>query len=92
MNTTKTELRRVAWKNVHNWRSEEGGTTRYHLTADAGLDGKTLCGRIFPATKGYPTAVRCCKACKGKAAKKGLPVTEREFWMGLDWVPGGNDY
>jgi hypothetical protein len=60
-------MRTVKWKNLWNWSSEEGGTTRLHLTEGEGLSGTTLCGRKFPRHKGYPTAVHYCKACVKKS-------------------------
>lgn len=60
-------MRLVKWKNLWNWTSEEGGTTRLHLTSSEGLSGTTLCGREFPRCKGYPTAVRYCKVCVKKS-------------------------
>jgi hypothetical protein len=60
-------MRLVKWKNLWNWSREEGGTTRLHLTESEGLTGTTLCGRTFPRSKGYPTAVRYCKACVRKS-------------------------
>lgn len=60
-------MRTVKWKNLWNWTSEEGGTTRLHLTNDEGLAGKTLCGREYPSAKGYPTAARYCKMCVKKS-------------------------
>jgi hypothetical protein len=60
-------MRTVKWRNIWNWTSEEGGTTRLHLTNSEGLSGSTLCGREFPRRKGYPTAVRYCKACVKKS-------------------------
>jgi len=60
-------MRTVKWKNLWNWTSEEGGTTRLHLTTSVGASGTTLCGREFPRAKGYPTAVRYCKSCVKKS-------------------------
>jgi len=60
-------MRTVKWKNLWNWTIEEGGTTRLHMTNSDGLSGTTLCGREFPRTKGYPTAVRYCKTCVKKS-------------------------
>jgi hypothetical protein len=71
-------MRTVKWKNLWNWSSEEGGTTRLHLTNDEGLSGTTLCGREFPRRKGYPTAVHYCKACikKSKLTSEQLRALE----------------
>lgn len=69
-------LRLVIWQNVWNWTLEESGTTRIHITSSAGLSGKTLCGRPFPAAKGYPVAVRYCKRCVTAAKKLGRDIQE----------------
>ena len=61
-------MKKVKWRNVWNWSSEEGGTTRLHLTESNELSGSTLCGREYPRRKGYPTAVRYCKTCVKKSS------------------------
>ena len=66
-------MKKVAWKNLWNWRAEEGGTTRLHLTESETLAGSTLCGRTFPRNKGYPTAVSYCKQC---VKKSGMAVKD----------------
>jgi hypothetical protein len=68
----------VKWRNVWNWTGEEGGTTRLHLTNDSGFTGRTLCGREFPARKGYPTAVRYCKICIRKSGLSFQQIRELE--------------
>lgn len=69
-------LRLVIWQNLWNWTQEESGTTRIHITSMAGLSGKTLCGRPYPATKGYPVAVRFCKRCTNAAQRTGITAEQ----------------
>lgn len=71
-NSLPVILRLVIWQNLWNWTLEEGGTTRIHITSAVGLSGKTLCGRPFPAAKGYPVAVRFCKRCTTAALRTGI--------------------
>ena len=78
-------MKTVKWRNVWNWTSEEGGTTRLHLTTSEGLEGTTLCGREFPRRKGYPTAVRYCKACVKKSE-----LTNEQI-LTLEEVPSADD-
>lgn len=79
-NSPSVALRLVIWQNVWNWTLEESGTTRIHVTSSAGLSGKTLCGRPFPAAKGYPVAVRYCKRCEAAAKRLGHEAQEiRKF-------------
>ena len=77
--------RLVIWQNLWNWTQEESGTTRIHITSAAGLSGKTLCGRPFPATKGYPVAVRFCKRCVTAAQRAGV---SKESVRALAYVGG----
>lgn len=80
---SETTLRRVAWMNIHNWRAidRDGAGTRVHLTEEAGSSGKTLCGKEFPAAKGYPSNFKFCRKCFAKA---GRPAKEL---IGLEYVP-----
>ena len=73
------KYRSVKWRNLWNWTSEEGGTTRMHLTGSEGLSGTTLCGREFPDSKGYPTAVRYCKTCVKKSKMTVEQIKELEY-------------
>ena len=86
---TVVRLRRVAWCNLWN-RSlasdRDGIGTKFHLTADEGYTGKTLCGKTFPKDKGYPSTwgAGFCKRCLNKAYAKGY---EPGFTKGLRSVP-----
>ena len=78
-------LRKVHWRNLWNWTSESDGVgSAVHLTDDAGATGKTLCGRVFPAHKGYSSSLKICKRCINKAYKAGHP---KGFTAKLEWVP-----
>ena len=78
-------MRLVKWKNLWNYMSEEGGTTRLHLTESDTLTGTTLCGREYPRCKGYPTAVHYCKVCVKKSK-----LTSDQL-RGLEYVPNAFD-
>jgi len=78
-------MRLVKWRNVWNWTSEEGGTSRLHITNSEALSGTTLCGREFPRRKGYPTAVRYCKTCIKKSRLSSDQIKT------LDLVPNAED-
>lgn len=82
--TTQT-VRKVLWSNVWNWTHSGGIASRVHLTADAGLTGKTLCGKSFPAAKGCPSGYKGCKACWKKAG-----ITAAEY-QALGYVPSSED-
>ena len=60
-------FKQVLWSNVWNWTNGSGHGSRVHLTEAAGLTGKTLCGKEFPAAKGHPAAQLVCKRCLKKA-------------------------
>ena len=75
-------MRLVKWQTTMNYSLDGGGTTRLHLTEAEGLTGKTLCGRIFPTEKGWPTAVRYCKTCVRKSG-----MTAAELRDLNDFVP-----
>lgn len=78
MSETKTEqqsLRRVAWCNLWNIaraNDTDGMGSRWHLTTSPGLSGRTLCGKSFPAVKGYPSVWRACRRCQRIAQQRGL--------------------
>jgi len=75
-------MRTVKWMTTMNYSIDGGGgTTRLHLTESEGLQGRTLCGRNFPARKGWPTAARYCAVCLRKA---GL---DRDALAALSQVP-----
>ena len=84
---TKT-LRKVEW--VNNWdeiraSNTDGYGTKVHLTDSRDLEGKTLCGKAFPAWKGYPSSwgSGICKRCLNKALKMGF---EKDVLGSLDSV------
>jgi hypothetical protein len=91
LDADKPKLRRVQWV---NWRDrgmkELHGDVgcRIHLTSAEGLTGKTLCGREFPADKGWYSPHKFCKRCVNKAYKMGF---QQGFTKDLDSVPSKRD-
>jgi hypothetical protein len=86
MPTLNTTLRRVAWCNVWNaaYQSRDGNGSKVHLTTSEQATGKTLCGRIFPADKGYPASIGTCRAClRAMTVEQARQVPIRD----LEWVP-----
>lgn len=82
--TVEPQLKQVVWSNVWNWTHSGGHGSRVHLTYDATLAGKTLCGKEFPRAKGHPIAVWVCKGCLKKAGitvkdMNKLPFVESSF-------------
>lgn len=79
-------MRKVCWCNIWNsaaaYHSDVG--SRVHLTEAEGLTGKTLCGKSFPADKGYPAHAQLCKRCVRIARNKGC---QQGFSQNLDYVP-----
>lgn len=52
-----------------SWSLENGRGSKIHLTEAEGAEGKTLCGKVFPADKGYPYHLGMCKTCLRKSGK-----------------------
>ena len=80
-------LRRVQWVNLwqRGYQELHGDVgSRVHLTQSEGPSGKTLCGREFPADKGYYSPHKWCKVCVNKAYKLGF---QKGFTKGIDYVP-----
>ncbi len=84
----QSQLRRVQWV---SWRDHVAAMNadrgcHHHLTDNDGIAGKTLCGRQYPADKGFPSplAGRWCKRCLNAAYKRGF---ERGFTKGIESVP-----
>ena len=79
-------MRKVCWCNLWNrsaaFHHDVG--SRVHLTEAEGVTGKTLCGREFPADKGYPAHAHVCKRCVQIARKRGY---QRGFTLYLEFVP-----
>lgn len=82
-----SQLRNVAWCNLWtvgaSYRGQET-PGRVHITDAEGITGKTLCGRKFPANKGFPSAGRYCKRCCAAAYARG---EVKGFSKDLEWVP-----
>ena len=78
-------MRKVCWCNLWNSAAALHGDvgSKVHLTQSVGSTGKTLCGKTFPADKGYPAAAQLCKRCVRIAYSQGC---ERGFTERLDWV------
>jgi hypothetical protein len=84
----------VAWCNVWNRslaNDGDGYGTKRHLTASEGVAGRTLCGKSFPADKGYPSTwgAGYCRRCVKAAYAKGYT---QGFTKGLYAVPSVSDY
>lgn len=79
-------MRKVCWCNLWNsaaaYHSDVGSLI--HLTEAEGVAGKTLCGKSFPADKGYPASGRLCKRCVKAARAQGHP---QGFSVNLEYVP-----
>lgn len=65
-------------------------SSSHSITSSSGLSGKTLCGRPFPAAKGYPVAVRYRKRCLSVAKKAGARIAGDQRF-GLRPITGGVD-
>lgn len=79
-----SQLYHVAWCNVWNRSAashRDGAGTRLHLTDSASVRGKTLCGKTFPADKGYPSWTRACQSCLKKARAAGVTTTRDLPWV-----------
>lgn len=90
MPTTLT-LHKVAWCNTFNHSTAincDGYGSKAHLTSADGKAGKTLCGKEFPAVKGYPSTVGFCKRCCNAAYKMGF---EKGFTKELGWVESSDE-
>ncbi len=79
-------LRRVQWVNVWQHVQSFSGDagTRAHLTSESGLSGKTLCGRSYPADKGFYSPHKYCKRCVKRAYALGFG---KGFTKNIDFVP-----
>lgn len=88
MQSESLNLRRVYWTKYHVTTYHDHAPTLQHLTADAGLRGKTLCGRKFPADKGQAQGWKFCKRCVQKAYALGFV---KGFTKELDFVPSEED-
>lgn len=86
---TVVRLRVVQWCNIWNVSlasDRDGYGTKYHLTKMEGREGKTLCGRPYPADKGSPSTwgEGYCRRCVNIAYRMGY---EKGFTKGLYHVP-----
>ncbi len=86
-----SELFIVQWTNMWNEAAaahRDVGTLA-HLAEGNALTGTTLCGKTYPARKGYPSGLtRYCKRCMNKAHAAGQP---RGFQSNLGFVRSVDD-
>jgi hypothetical protein len=67
-------MRIVIWCNDWNFiaaSNNDGYGSKSHLTNQDGTSGKTLCGKSFPHSKGFPSSTGFCKTCLNLAYRKG---------------------
>jgi hypothetical protein len=79
----------VIWCNDRNMvqaNNGDGYGSKSHLSIK---NPNTLCGKIFPAYKGFPSSTGFCKKCLSIAYKKGYP---KGFTKSLEEVPSIGTY